>query len=251
MPRFFLSEDAIGERNIEIGELISVEGGDARHISCSLRMEKGDSIVLCDSSSKEYVCTVESLDPSAVILKVDEIRRCDTEPPYRAVLYQALPKASKFDTIVQKAVETGVTRIVPVITERCISRPDEGSMKKKTERWQKIAEEAAKQCGRGIIPKVEGLMTYKEALKDAAEGELAFLCYEGEGAEPLGKILRKFPEATDIRFIIGAEGGFSLSEAEAAAKIGLKTANLGKRILRCETASAFTLACICCEKELL
>jgi len=251
MPRFFLSEDAIGGRNIETGDIISVDGGDARHISCSLRMEKGDGITLCDTASREYICVIEALDPSSVTLRVAEIRNCGTEPPYSAVLYQALPKASKFDTIVQKAVETGVTRIVPVITERCISRPDEGSIKKKRERWQKIAEEAAKQCGRGIIPTVDRLMSYNEALEDAAKGELAFICYEGEGAVPLGKILRDAKDARDIRFIIGSEGGFSLSEAERAVERGLRSANLGKRILRCETASAFTLACICCEKELI
>lgn len=251
MPRFFLCDNFRESEPIAIGGNIIITGGDANHISRSLRMKAGDKITVCDSFAKEYFCSIKEFSNSSVILTVEEIKQSETEPPYSAVLYQALPKSSKFEFIVQKAVEMGVTRIVPVLTERCISRPDEKSMDKKTERWQKIAEEAAKQCGRGRIPLVDRLYSYEEAVSDASQGDLAFLCYEKDNALPLGALLKQHEDAKDIRFIIGSEGGISEKEAAFALEKGLYCVNLGKRILRCETAPLFTLASICCVKELL
>ncbi len=250
MPRFFLSEDEFNGRPASPGDMLHIIGSDAEHVSRSLRMERGDSLTVCDSRSVEYLCTITGISQGEVSLRVESLMLSETEPCYSAVLYQALPKAQKFEVIVQKAVETGVSRIVPVITERCISRPDEQSLKKKRERWQKIAEEAAKQCGRAVIPKVSPPLDFGGAVADALCGDLSFLCYEGSGTEALGDIISADRGKRDIRFIVGAEGGFSVAEAEYAASSGLRLAGLGKRILRCETAGPFVLSCICYENEL-
>ena len=150
MPRFFV--DSIEESPIEIS------GGDARHIALSLRMKQGDGLVRCDGDGGEAVCKIASLCPESVILDVEERRKSLAEPKTRVTLYQAIPKSDKLEYIVQKAVELGAYRIVPVLTSRCISRPDEKSAAKKLERLRKIAAEAAKQSGRGIVPQVGGVL---------------------------------------------------------------------------------------------
>ena len=149
MPRFFV--DSVESDTVEI------TGGDARHIALSLRMKIGERLVLCDGNGREAECEIKEICPESVVLSV--VSRCDSkaEPKTEVILYQALPKFDKFEYIVQKSVELGVSRIVPVLTSRCISRPDEKTMAKKIERLQKIADEAAKQSGRGRLPKVSGL----------------------------------------------------------------------------------------------
>ena len=243
MPRFFLSADAVS------GSAVTIDGSDARHIALSLRMAAGETITVCDGGGREYLCRLISLHPETVCAEILSEARCKAEPPYRAVLYQALPKGDKMDTIVQKAVETGVYAIVPVLTERCVSRPDEKSLEKKRERWAKIAREAAMQSQRGLVPEVRPLLTFGEAVREMAGSGLALFCYEGEGVRPLGEVLpEKSPE--EIRFMIGSEGGFSPNEAEIAAASGICPVGLGPRILRSETASAVTLSCLSYRYEL-
>ena len=179
-------------------------------------------------------------------------RSVDTvEPPFGATLYQAIPKGDKMGEIVEKAVECGVTRIVPVLTERCVSRPDPKAMEGKRARWQKIAESAAKQSGRGVIPEIAPMCSFAQAVEELGHADLPLFCYEGEGTRPLAQVLREqTPVGKDVRFFIGSEGGFSQSEAEAATAAGLCPIGLGKRILRTETAAAFVLACLVYEAEL-
>jgi 16S rRNA (uracil1498-N3)-methyltransferase len=245
MPKFFLPTENIGESDVVI------TGGDAHHIAASLRMSAGERLVVCDFARREYECVLVSVSPERVTADIKAVRTSDTEPPYTVRLYQAAAKGDKLDTIVQKSVETGVSAVIPFISERCISRPDEKSAQKKRERLQRIAGEAAMQCGRGIIPEVLPSIKFNEAVEQTAKGELGFICYEGEGTVPLGELLRSIPNIPrDIRFIIGSEGGFSEAEITTAKAAGLHITGLGRRILRCETAPAFVLSCLAYEYEL-
>lgn len=224
------------------GDPIVIEGGDARHIALSLRMKQGEELILCDGKGTEAVCAVASLCPESVVLDVKERRASETEPKTRVTLYQALPKADKMEYIVQKAVELGVYRIVPVLTSRCISRPDEKTAAKKRERLCKIAAEAAKQSGRGIIPEVDGVLTFKNAVKKMSTAGLPIFFFE-HASLPLSKYMEKYTGG-DIAVMVGAEGGFSDEEAVFAEENGLLSASLGPRILRCETAPVAALAAI-------
>lgn len=234
MPRFFVESLA--------GDPIVIEGGDARHIALSLRMKQGEELILCDGKGTEAVCAVASLCPESVVLDVKERRASETEPKTRVTLYQALPKADKMEYVVQKAVELGVYRIVPVLTSRCISRPDEKTAAKKRERLCKIAAEAAKQSGRGIIPEVDGVLTFKNAVKEMSTAGLPIFFFE-HASLPLRKYMEKYTGG-DIAVMVGAEGGFSDEEAAFAEENGLLSASLGPRILRCETAPVAALAAI-------
>lgn len=234
MPRFFVD-------NVE-GESITITGGDAAHIGRVLRMAAGDALVVCDSGSDtEYFCKITAITPQAVTLAVDSARHSAAEPDVRVRLYQALPKADKMELIIQKAVELGVYEITPVLTSRCVSRPDAKSLAKKEERWQKIAEEAAKQSGRGRIPAVRPTLSFSAAAEELAGAPLSVLFYE-LGGERLKTLLQGCPAALSI--MIGAEGGFDEKEVAYAAERGVKTATLGKRILRCETAPLCALSAI-------
>ena len=250
MPRFFLSDE-----NIRDG-VIRIEDSDAAHIVLSLRMTVGDNIVVCDFSGREYTCKIVSAEVGGVLAQIQSFRESSNETPYFAVLYQALAKGDRFDMIVQKSVECGVSKIVPVLTERCISRPDAAASVKKVARWRKISQEAAKQCGRAIIPAVSEIITYGEALTQMTESGIGFLCYEGDGTVPLGRSLRRVIKNSgyridgDISFMVGPEGGFSGFEVDRAKEAGLALTGLGSRILRCETAAPFVLACLSYEFEL-
>lgn len=234
MPRFFV--DSLEK------DIIEISGGDARHIALSLRMKTGERLMLCDGKGTDAECEIKEICPESVMLSV--ISRCASkaEPKTEVVLYQALPKFDKFEYIVQKSVELGVSRIVPVLTSRCISRPDEKTMAKKIERLQKIADEAAKQSGRGKIPEVSGLLSFKNAVKEMSTAKLPILFFE-HAEEPLSEHMKKHSEG-NIAILIGAEGGFSDEEAEYAVQNGVYSASLGPRILRCETAPIAAISAI-------
>ena len=249
MPRFFVRSSQIG---IADGgrKTVMIPGEDASHITKSLRMRAGDSLVVCDMAGVEYDCRLTSVGDTVFADVVSE-RKTDTEPPYRATLYQALIKGDKFDTVVQKAVECGVSRIVPVLTERCVVRLTAKDCEKKRIRWQKIADEAAKQCGRGALAEVAGLLTFKEAIEEAPRADVSLFCYEGENGTTLKSALKEHGGVPGtVSFMIGSEGGFSVKEAEAAIAAGMIPVGLGKRILRTETAPSFVLSCLAYEYEL-
>ena len=248
MPRFFIRANQISEESGK--KTILIEGDDAHHISRSLRMAVGEKIEVCDMQKKVYSCTLTAFTDTQVFASVDSERQSDTEPKYEIKLYQALSKGDKMETIIQKAVECGATEIIPFSSERCVVKLDKKDEKKKIERYQKIAEGGAKQSGRGIIPRVEKILDYKSMINEAKEASLAIFCYEGDNTKSLKEILRDCKIEKNISIIIGSEGGFSLKEVEMAKESGMKIAGLGKRILRCETASAFALACIAYETEL-
>ncbi len=251
MPRFFVTKDQI------CGDTVTILGDDAHHISRSLRMAAGEHITVCDMQKNEYFCVLSEFSADRVIAKIDAVNASDTEPPFKAHLYQALPKGDKLDSIIQKSVECGIFSITTFQSERCIVR-ENGTEEKKLSRRQRISLEAAKQSGRGIIPEIFPTVGYKEAIKRASEADIALFCYEGDGTVALRSFLSEkraemassgIDEPT-ISVVIGSEGGFSLSEVEYAKSMGLTPVGLGKRILRTETASSFALGCIVYEYEL-
>ena len=234
MPRFFVD-------SVE-GDIVEINGEDARHIALSLRMKNGEHLVLCDGKGREADAVIRVAYPESVVLDILERKDSAAEPETEVILYQALPKFDKLEYIVQKSVELGVSKIVPVLTSRCISRPDEKTMKKKLERLRKIADEAAKQSGRGRLPEVGELMTYKNAVLEMAKAETPIFFFE-HAQYPLHEIMEKRTGKT-IAMMVGSEGGFSDDEADFAAEHGVLIASLGPRILRCETAPVAALAAI-------
>lgn len=232
MPRFFIAPPPT--------DTVTIAGEDARHIAKVLRMREGESIALCDGAGMDYAGEILAVSPSAVVVQVLEKKVTHSETSFRIRLYQALPKGEKLDWIVQKAVELGVCEIVPVLTERCVSRPNAKSMTKKCERLQKIALEAAKQAGRGMIPAIAPLQTFSEAIAEMKAYTNAILFYE-HAQTPLSACLKG---GMDTALMVGSEGGFTAQEACAAAGMGIAVASLGKRILRCETAPICALSAI-------
>jgi 16S rRNA (uracil1498-N3)-methyltransferase len=243
MPRFFLSASP-NDGYFEI------TGDDARHISFSLRMRCGERLVVCDGEGTDYDCVIQAIDGQTVKAEVLEKHPTVTESPVRIRLYQSVPKGDKFDYIVQKAVELGVSEVVPVYSSRCIVKPDAKSEEKRIGRLSRIAEEAAKQCGRGIIPKILPHMRYADAVKDVYGS--AFLCYEDERSYSLKEYLHDFANKDEktLGFFVGPEGGYAKEEVLMASDQGIVSAKLGNRILRSETASGFVLSCIAYALEL-
>ena len=225
MPRFFV--DDIDEGNI------CLTGSDAHHIGFSLRMKVGEPVTVC-CRGVDYNCTIRGITGESVTLDLVEKHRCAAEPDIEVTLFQAVPKLDKLEYIIQKSVELGVTRIVPVLTRRCISRPDSKDFTKKLVRLNKIAAEAAKQSGRGIIPTVEPMGSYKQALEMMKALDRTVILYEEEGGVSFGEAGLK--GAKTVGLVIGSEGGFDKEEAQAAVEAGAVQVWLGKRILRCETA---------------
>ena len=231
MPRFFLNE--IDEENI------SITGSDAHHIGFSLRMRAGEPLTVC-CNGIDYDCTIRSITGDSVYLDLVEKHRCAAEPNINVTLFQAVPKLDKLELIIQKSVELGVSRIVPMLTRRCISRPDEKDFGKKLARLNKIAAEAAKQSGRGIVPVVEPMIGYKQALEEMKKLDRSIILYEEEGGVSFGEV--DFSGAESVGVLIGSEGGFDSEEAAAAVESGAVQVWLGKRILRCETAPITVLS---------
>ena len=224
MPRFFV-ENA-GE------EAVTLTGENARHAGRSLRMKAGESLtVVC--GGEEYDCVITGFSDSEVYCSVIDRHRCESEPLTQLTLFQAMPKGDKAEFIVQKAVELGVSEIVFVMTGRCVSRPDEKSFAKRRERLMKISLEAAKQCGRGIVPEIRGIISFDEMLENIKSFDKALMCYE-KGGESLSAA--GINKGDRIALVIGSEGGFEQSEADRFKAAGGTLTGLGRRILRCETA---------------
>jgi 16S rRNA (uracil1498-N3)-methyltransferase len=215
-------------------------------------MAVGDQITVCDMQGNEYTCRIAAFDDDReVSAKILDSKHSENEPKIFIRLFQALPKGDKLDTIIQKAVECGVSEIIPFQSERCVVKIKSDTEDRKTERRQRISAEAAKQCGRSVIPEVRASVGFDQAIAMATESELCLFCYEGDGTIPLGSILRKYDDLpASVSIVIGSEGGFSQKEVAKAEEKGVTLAGLGKRILRTETASGFVLACLVCASEL-
>ena len=243
MPRFFVNKS-----NIEESRII-IDGVDAHHIARSLRMAEGEEVVVCDGEGAEYRCTLSRIRDEECECRVIETLESSTESPVRITLCMAYPKGDKLETVIQKAVELGCDRIIPFESSRCIKRPKAEKAEKQTARLQRIAEEAAKQCGRARIPEVLSPLSFKQMLQIASQSELSLLCYENED----GRSIKDELSGTDkksISIIVGAEGGFAPEEADMAVEAGCVSVTLGNRILRCETAPLYALTAISYELEL-
>jgi 16S rRNA (uracil1498-N3)-methyltransferase len=236
MNRFFLPETGF-----ESG-LITITGDDANHIGFALRKRVGDEIVFT-RDGKDYFTEIREIGQGFVTAAITRVEAVRSEPKLKLTLFQALPKSDKMELIIQKCTELGVSKIVPFISDRCVSRPKDAAAK--LSRWRRVAESAAKQSGRGIIPEVAEISLFDGIIK-CIDGFLAskreeshfgdtippvFLCNEN-GGEKL--TLPKRAESAAV--IVGAEGGFTAREIALAESAGAVSITLGNRILRCETA---------------
>ena len=236
MTRFFVSPDDIKPN------FITLVGENAAHAKV-LRLKAGEQVLVCDGAGNECVCTVSDSNPQQVSLVVDARQAATSEARVQASVYMAFSKGDKLEHVIQKATELGAYEIVAFPSNRCVSRPDEKSLVKKLERWQKIASAAAEQSGRGRIPRVVVLNSYREALDRALGTDLAILFYENEKATTLRMALEE-KSFTSISLFTGPEGGLEDREVEMAKEKGLRICTLGSRILRCETAPLCALSAV-------
>lgn len=247
MYRFYIQKDQISNNKIV------VTGTDVNHIKNVLRMKKSEKIIICDGQGKDYYCIIEKVAKEEIIVNIQDIINTETELPVKLYLFQGIPKRDKMELIIQKSVELGVYGIIPVFTKRSVVKfEDNKKERKRIERWQTIAAAAAKQSNRGIIPIVENIMSYTEAIEYAKNLDYNLIAYED--AEQIKETKQAINEAINTKSIgifIGPEGGFEQIEIENAQKIGIKPITLGKRILRTETAGIVLLSLLMYQIELM
>lgn len=238
MPKFFVSPEKIS------GDIITIDTDDTAHIKRVLRLGVGDTVTVCDSRGVDYDAEITEISNNAVICKAVSCRNNNSEPNISVTLYQALPKASKMEYIIQKNTELGIVKIVPCELSRCVVKLSGQDAAKKCARWQKIADEAAKQSGRGILPEIAPVLDFKHAVEDMKKSDLCFVPYESEDEVSLRSVLTANKNVKSIAFMIGPEGGFSPEEIAYIEAVGIPRITLGPRILRTETAGEATLAMV-------
>lgn len=236
MTRFFVEAQDLS------GDTLHLTGENFQHAKV-LRLKPGERMLVCDGQGKEALCAVHQVGVAELELEVLERRESETEAAVRVSVYMAFPKADKLEHVIQKATELGAYEIVAFPSARCVSRPDEKSLRKKLERWQKIAASAAEQSGRGRIPEVVTLGSFKEALERAKQADKALLFYENEHAVTLRMALESGAFQT-VSLLTGPEGGLEEAEVDQARKAGFQVCTLGSRILRCETAPLCALSAV-------
>lgn len=236
MVRFFVNPDEMRSDEILLA------GENAVHAKV-LRLKVGEQVLICDGAGKECVCSVKSITPGEMQLSVISRQASVSEAKVKVSVYMAFPKADKLEHVIQKVTELGAFEIITFPSARCVSKPDEKSLKKKLERWQKIAASAAEQSGRGRIPEVVVLSSFKEALSRAAEADMPIMFYENEHATTLRMALESCSYET-VSLLSGPEGGLEEKEVEMAKEAGLRICTLGRRILRCETAPLCGLSAV-------
>lgn len=239
MGRFF-----INKRDIVDGEVV-ISGGEARHISEVMRLSVGDPIVVFDGEGGEYSGTIKELDhPNKnLTVTIDSEKSLSKEEGPRITLVQAIPKKNKMDLVVEKTTELGVHKIIPMLTERTVVRPDSRSSRKVTERWRRIAIETSKQCARAFVPEISDIKIFKEIVALAKDHDFAFLaCLEGETVSIKEAISKNI--AGSVLVMVGPEGDFSPRELEYAESRGFSLISLGKRVLKSETAGLFVVSVI-------
>lgn len=246
MQHFFVPPSQVGETEIII------TGSDVNHMKNVLRMGKGEELTVSDGNNCQYLCRVKEYTDAGdtAVLAITDRQESDTELSSKLYLFQALPKQDKMELIVQKAVELGVFKVVPVAAKRCVVRLDEKKAKKKKERWQEIAKSAAKQSGRGYVPEVSDVLSWKDALEEAAELDVLLIPYElAEGISRTKEILSRIRPGQSVGIFIGPEGGFEKAEVAEAEAAGAETITLGRRILRTETAGITALSLLMFQLE--
>jgi len=235
VARFFVSPDTLS------GTTAVLKGEQAAHAKV-LRLSAGETVTLCDGQGTDYLCTIETMAAKEVTLQINSSVPSRGEPTLQCSIYMGFPKADKFEHVVQKATELGATEIIVFPCSRSISRPDAKSLGKKLERWQKIAESAAEQCGRGRIPSVLALTSFEEAVARAAQAQFSALFYENERTLSMRTAL-SLPCAS-AALMTGPEGGLTEQEVARAQEAGMQVCSLGTRILRCETAPLCALSAL-------
>lgn len=237
MAKFFVNPEDVSE------ELIYIKGTDVNHIKNVLRLPVGKEILINDRQGHDYECIIKDISAESVTAQIINHFESHTEPAVDTVLFQSLVKGEKMEFVIQKSVEIGVTKIVPLVTKRCVVKLEsENKLNSKVARWQKIAESAAKQSKRGIVPEVMMPMTMSEAIAYVKETlDCGCIPYENETAHHIKAYLQSL-SAESIGIFIGPEGGFTEEEVELAMENGIQSITLGKRILRSETAGLVTLA---------
>lgn len=241
MPRFFVDKGAIKDDRIELG------AENSQHIVTVLRGRVGDEITVCDGEGTDYNCTLIDVNKKQALAKILEAVENTNEPDLKITLFQGLPKNDKMELVIQKCVEIGVDRIVPVKTDFTVVKLD-NKEDKKVARWNKISESAAKQCGRGKIPVVEGIVSFKEAMNSLQSFDAVIIPYEKEKDRGIKEFLSDF-KGKSIAVFIGPEGGFSDKEIQLALEKNVSSVTLGKRILRTETAGLVTSVILLYEVE--
>ncbi len=237
MHHFFVDKSNIGEDSIKI------TGSDVNHIKNVLRMKIGEELLISDCVSKDYSCKISSICEEEVIVNIIDVEYGGSELEGELYLFQCLPKSDKMELIIQKAVELGVKEIVPVASKRAIVKLDEKKADSKVKRWNGIAQSAAKQSRRMIIPKVNNVMSFKEALAYASAFDMNIIPYENfKNMVETREVLNKVKKGMKVGIFIGPEGGFDESEVSLAVEKGVERISLGKRILRTETAGLTILS---------
>lgn len=237
MHRFFADASCIDDN------VITVTGDDVQHISRVLRLKCGDCIEICDMCGTDYLCTVSSVSKTAVTANIIKKMPNSSESNLNITLYQGIPKGDKLDFIIQKSVELGAKRIVPVVMQRTVVKLKNAALK--TERQRKIAAEAAKQSKRGIIPKVSSPISFDDMINEIKNSDaLNILAYENEEQTDIKSVLKNNGNMTDINIIIGPEGGFEDDEIKSAKEANINIVTLGPRILRCETAPVAVISAV-------
>ncbi len=238
------------ETNARQGDFFYISGSDYNHIRNVLRMKTGEEfLVSCDGVSS--LCRLDGFEGDSAVAEIIEENYQSTDLPIKIYLFQGLPKSDKMELIIQKAVELGVHAIIPTEMSRCVVKLDDKKKKSKTQRWQTIAESAAKQSKRSAVPTIYDTMSYKEALNMAKDLDILMVPYECEnGMEETKKVLSQIKEGSSVGIIIGPEGGFEESEVEKATAIGGESISLGKRILRTETAAITAVSMVMLYSEM-
>lgn len=238
MYRFFVEPSQIENKRVVI------KGSDFNHIKNVLRMKIGEEIAVSNGKdNREYRCGIEEYTDDEVICTLRFVKEDGVELPSKIYLFQGLPKADKMELVIQKAIELGAYEVIPVAAKRCVVKLDEKKAAAKVSRWQGIAEAAAKQSKRGVIPNVHAIMSMQEAIEYARSMDIRLIPYELAGdMQHTRKMIESVQAGKSIAVFIGPEGGFEESEIEAALKAGIEPVTLGKRILRTETAGLTVLS---------
>ena len=248
MPKFFVAENQINNNKI------TIIGNDVSHIKNVLRQKSGDKITICDTSKEQdYLCEIDKIEEKSIDCNIIEKLENNTESNVKVTIFQGLPKADKMELVIQKSVELGVYDITPLQMKRCVVKLNEKDKAKKIQRWQKISEVAAKQCGRNIIPKINNIVNVKEVCNLCNEYDIVLIAYENEKENTLKKELKNLKkldkEEIKVAVIIGPEGGIAPEEIEMFEENGAKIITLGNRILRTETVALSVLSIIMYELE--
>lgn len=245
MYQFFVEDAQAGAGQVRI------VGTDVNHIKNVLRMKRGERVRISSAGGKNYLCGIAAFEEDAVLLDILESDIGDTELPAKIYLFQGIPKGERMETVIEKAVELGVHEIIPVAMRYCVVKLDEKKAKAKTARWQGIAEAAAKQSKRGIVPRVREVMGYQEALECAKDMDIKLVPYEMEdmldgavGMAGTRQMIERLEPGQSVAVFIGPEGGFEEGEIQSAISCGMTPITLGRRILRTETAGMTVMAWI-------